>query len=111
LHANVWKEEFYNGFAHLSIKRDIYQPQVKGKHSYTHLISCDPTATDSIKWFSHKFGLDEEFKKHTSPLEVIDATTKLVDSTDQLFPKLCNEVETITFALPEKRAVNECHDE
>jgi hypothetical protein len=63
LNADVWKKETFNNFAHISIKRDIYQPQVKEKHAYTHLISCDPTATDSINWFSHKFDLDEEFKK------------------------------------------------
>jgi hypothetical protein len=75
------------------------------------LISCDPTAKDSINWFSHKFDLDDEFKKHTTSFEDIDITTKLVDSTDQFFPKLCNEVEAITFVLPEKRTENERHDE
>jgi hypothetical protein len=107
----VWKKETYDGFAYISIKRDIYQPQVKEKHTYTHLISCDPTAKGSINWFSHKFDLDDEFKKHTTSFEDIDITAKLVNSTDQLFPKLCNEVEAITFALPEKRTENERHDE
>jgi hypothetical protein len=55
--------------------------------------------------------LDEEFKRHTSSFEDIDITTKLVDSTDQLYPKLCNEVEAITFVLPEKKTEDEHHDE
>jgi hypothetical protein len=48
--------------------------------------------------------LDDEFKKQTSSFEYID-------STDQLYPKLCNEVEAITFVLPEKKTENEHHDE
>jgi hypothetical protein len=110
LHANVWRKEFFNGFAHNSIKRDIYQPQVKGKHAWTHLISCDPTATNSIEWFSHKFDLDKEFRRNISPFDEVDVTAKLVDSVDQLYPKLNNEVEAITFVLPEKRTENEIHD-
>jgi hypothetical protein len=111
LNANVWKQESFDRFVHLSIKRDIYQHQVKEKHAYAHLISCDPTATNSINWFSHKFDLDDEFKKHTSSFEDIDVNTKPVGSTDQLFPKLCNEIEAISFAFPEKRIEDERHDE
>jgi hypothetical protein len=49
-----------------------------------------------------KFDLDKEFTRNKSIFEQVDVATKLIDSTDQLYPKINSEVETITLVLPEK---------